>query len=131
MNLNQVTIPSRDLEKSVAFYELMGLQLIVDSVPRYARLECPTGDSTLSLHHADEIATGPGITIYFECENLDQRVDDLQKLGIRFDTDPVNQRWLWREAELSDPDGHRIVLFYGGENRKNPPWRVSSETEPK
>jgi hypothetical protein len=23
-----------------------------------------------------------------------------------------------------DPDGNKIILFFGGDNRKNPPWRV-------
>ena len=36
----------------------------------------------------------------------------------------MNQEWLWREAYTSDPNGNRICLFYAGENRKNPPWRV-------
>jgi catechol 2,3-dioxygenase-like lactoylglutathione lyase family enzyme len=39
MNLNQITIPSLDLEKSVAFYKTLGLHLIVDALPSYARFE--------------------------------------------------------------------------------------------
>ena len=36
----------------------------------------------------------------------------------------VDQRWLWREAYLRDPAGNVICIFHGGENRRNPPWRV-------
>jgi hypothetical protein len=32
--------------------------------------------------------------------------------------------WLWREARLRDPDGHRVCLYRAGQNRKNPPWRL-------
>ncbi|MGB5929732.1 MAG: VOC family protein, partial [Cyclobacteriaceae bacterium] len=62
--------------------------------------------------------------VYFECEDLDERVEVLRQKGIIFDELPEDKRWLWREARLRDPDGNRIILFYGGINRKNPPWRV-------
>ena len=48
MNLNQITIPSLDLEKAIPFYEKLGLNLIVKSLPDYARFECPDGNSTFS-----------------------------------------------------------------------------------
>jgi catechol 2,3-dioxygenase-like lactoylglutathione lyase family enzyme len=128
MNLNQITIPSVNLHRSVAFYQQLGLQLIVDSIPRYARFVCPDGQSTFSIHHAATIATGgEGISIYFECKDLDGEVRRLKKAGITFEHDPVDQVWLWREARIKDPDGHQIVLFYAGENRIDPPWKVSNK----
>ena len=27
-------------------------------------------------------------------------------------------------AYLRDPDGNRLCLYFAGENRVNPPWRV-------
>ncbi|MFA0964093.1 VOC family protein [Roseivirga sp. BDSF3-8] len=125
MNLNQVTVPSRDLSISVPFYQSLGLILIVRSLPHYARFECPDGGSTFSIHQVDELPQGEGVYVYFECEDLDERVHSLTEQGITFDEMPEDRRWLWREARLRDPDGNRIILFYGGENRKNPPWRVS------
>ena len=125
MNLNQITIPSTNLHKSVDFYQKLGLQLIVDSIPRYARFVCPDGESTFSIHHHDTVATdGESIQIYFECDNLDGEVTRLKAEGLTFEHDPVDQVWLWREARLKDPDGHMIVLYYAGENRVNPPWKV-------
>lgn len=124
MNLNQVTVPSTDLTKSVPFYQKLGLKLIVDSVPRYARFICPDGHSTFSIHHVEELSTGNGIWVYFECENLDEKVETLTKEGIEFDEMPEDKNWLWREARLKDPDGNQLILFFGGENRINPPWRV-------
>lgn len=124
MNLNQVTLPSLDLEKSVQFYQLLGLRLIVDALPRYARLECPDGASTLSIHLVDKLPSGELPTIYFETEKLDVEYQRLQEAKVHFDLDPTDQSWLWREARLKDPDGNPVILFYGGENRKNPPWRV-------
>jgi hypothetical protein len=29
--------------------------------------------------------------------------------------------WLWREAELFDPGGNLVLLFWAGKNRLEPP----------
>jgi len=124
MNLNQITIPSIDVKKAVEFYKTMGLKLIVNSIPRYVRFECPDGDATFSIHHTETLPTGNGITIYFEDENLDSWVKSLQEKGIVFSELPNNKEWLWREAHLQDPDGNSIILYKAGTNRKTPPWRI-------
>ena len=124
MNLNQVTIPSADLGRAVPFYRELGLQLIVDALPRYARFVCPDGGSTFSLHLSEQLPQGDGIWIYFECEDLDERVERLVKAGITFETLPEDKSWLWREARLRDPDHNLLILYYAGENRLNPPWRI-------
>jgi catechol 2,3-dioxygenase-like lactoylglutathione lyase family enzyme len=123
MNLNQVTVGCDDVDASVAFYRTLGLKLIVKDV-HYARFECPDGDATFSVHKADELAPGAGPLVYFECEDLDERVRALAAQGIRIDAPPQDQPWLWREAYLCDPAGNRICLYRAGRNRKNPPWRV-------
>ena len=84
MNLNQITIPSLDLEKSIPFYEKLGLNLIVKSLPNYARFVCPDGYSTFSIHRVEKLPIGDGIYVYFECENLDAYVNDLIQKGIEF-----------------------------------------------
>jgi catechol 2,3-dioxygenase-like lactoylglutathione lyase family enzyme len=126
MNLNQVTIYSERPVETVEFFEKLGLRRIVDSLPRYARLECPDGESTLSVNIAEEIRRNENITLYFECDELDAEVRRLKSLGLSFDEDPVDRPWLWRQAYLKDPNGNKICLFHAGENRKNPPWRVKS-----
>lgn len=127
MHLNQVTLPSADVARGAAFYRRLGLRQIVESLPKYARFECP-GGSTLSLHHHDAHPTGPtGVVIYFEIDDLDARVAALKQQGFTFDADPVDQSWLWREAYLHDPDGNTICLFHAGENRLNPPWRLREQ----
>lgn len=125
MNLNQITVPSIDLTKSIPFYEKLGLQLIVEALPHYARFECPDGDSTFSIHQVDKLPKGEGVIIYFECQDLDGQVEMLRKNGVEFELMPTDQSWLWREARLKDIDGNQLILFYGGENRLNPPWRLS------
>jgi len=125
MNLNQVTIPSLDVKIATEFYKKLGLLLIVDALPRYVRFECPDGDSTFSIHEVENLPTGNGITIYFQNENLDRVVTQLQQKDITFTSAPEDKPWLWREAHLNDPDGNHIILYSAGKNRKNPPWRVN------
>jgi catechol 2,3-dioxygenase-like lactoylglutathione lyase family enzyme len=125
MNLNQVTLPSRDVPRGAAFYVLLGLRIIVDSSPRYVRLELPEGDATLSLELVERPPSDPGVHVYFECEDLDARVATLQASGVELEELPTDRPWLWREAWLRDPDGNRICLFRAGENRRNPPWRLA------
>ena len=126
MNLNQVTIFSEKPVETVEFFETLGLIRIVDSLPRYARLECPDGESTLSVNIADDLVVTNNIVLYFECDDLDERVAQLKSTGLTFDQDPTDQTWLWRQAYLKDPNGNKICLFRAGENRKNPPWRIST-----
>jgi len=124
MNLNQVTVPSLDLEKSIPFYQKLGLTLIVEALPHYARFECPVGDSTFSIHQVDQLPKGEGVYVYFECNDLDVQVDGMREKGLVFQEMPADKKWLWREARLKDLDGNNLILFYAGENRKNPPWKI-------
>lgn len=126
MNLNQITVPSLDLTRSIPFYQKLGLELIVEALPHYARFKCPDGDSTFSIHQTEVLSKGAGISVYFECQNLDEHVDRLIKEGIKFDELPTDQNWLWREAKLKDIDGNQLILFFSGNNRLNPPWRIKN-----
>ena len=126
MNLNQITIPSLAVEKSIAFYTLLGLELIVKALPDYARFVCPNGNASFSVHLVEELPKTRGVHIYFEYEKLDEEVQLLQNKGIAFDELPKDQPWLWREARLKDPDGNQLILYHAGENRLNPPWRIAS-----
>jgi len=124
VDLNQVTVPCIDYEASVDFYRSLGLRLIVDSPPRYARFET-AGGATFSIHRADPAATRPDIVIYFEVTDVDAAVKSLEDRGIRFEAPPADQDWLWREAYLSDPAGNRLCIYHAGRNRRYPPWRVT------
>ncbi|WNC71737.1 VOC family protein [Thalassotalea psychrophila] len=122
MNLNQVTLPVNDMDKSTAFYRNLGFTQIVDT-PHYARFECPEGDSTFSLS-LENSKLACGAVIYFEYEKLDEWVKELQAKDFIFTQQPTDQRHLWREAVLHDPSGNKIKLYWVGDNRINPPWRV-------
>lgn len=127
MNLNHVTLPSRDVARAAAFYRSLGLTQIVASPPRYARFTLPAGDSTLSLHHTDAPLTASHVEIGLECasaDELDALVARLRHAGHTLVHDPIDQTWLWREARILDPDGNVLLLFHGGSIRRDPPWKV-------
>jgi uncharacterized glyoxalase superfamily protein PhnB len=66
----------------------------------------------------------PSASVHFEVDDVDLTVEELKQAGFGFVCDPVDQPYLWREAILLDPDGHRIFIYYAGENRLDPPWRL-------
>ncbi len=124
MNLNQVTVPSTDVERAVQFYKKLGLKLIVMTHPGYARFECPVGDATFSIHQVEALPKGDGAYVYFEVKNVSEKVKELLEKGVHFEEMPSVKSWLWEEARLRDPDGNQIIIFHAGNNRKNPPWRI-------
>ncbi len=123
MDLNQVTIGVRDLQRSIAFYQKLGLKLIVNSGNPYARFECPSGGATFSIHVVDDPAPN-AVMLYFEVDDVVATVTKLKEAGITFETEPTDESWLWREARLSDPDGNRLCIYHAGPNRRFPPWRI-------
>jgi catechol 2,3-dioxygenase-like lactoylglutathione lyase family enzyme len=126
MNLNQVTISSLDVTASTEFYTVLGLNIIVNALPNYVRFECPNGGATFSIHSIDALPDGNKITLYFEVDSLFKTISELKQKGITFNTEILEQPWLWSEAHLNDPDGHHIIISHAGENRKNPSWRVNN-----
>jgi hydroxymethylpyrimidine/phosphomethylpyrimidine kinase len=121
--LNQVTVTGTNYDRSVAFYKAIGLKQIVDNPPDYARFETAGGVTFSVQIDPDEkiIAT---TAVYFECDDLDERVEQLARSGIPFEHGPRNQPWMWREARLRDPDGNIIFFYKAGESRRFPPWRM-------
>lgn len=122
MRLNHVTLPADDLAASIAFYEALGLYLIVRAEPRYARFAVDDA-STLSVEVTDAGGAGSA-EIFLACDDVDADVAAAEARGLKFDWPPTDQSYLWRTAGLRDPAGNRIVLFTPGTNQHFPPWRL-------
>jgi hydroxymethylpyrimidine/phosphomethylpyrimidine kinase len=124
LRLNQVTVTGTNYRKSVEFYRTLGLRQIVDSPENgYARFET-AGGATLSVQIDPEEAISATTAVYLECDDLDERTEQLARNGLVFEHGPRNQPWMWREARLRDPSGNIIFLYKAGEARRFPPWRV-------
>ncbi len=130
MQMNQITVVANDYAASVAFYRALGLRLIVDSPPRYARFECPVLPSqgppaTFSISQTNHSAPVTGHpAAYFETPDVDEVVAQMAAAGHTVASQPEDKSWLWREADLRDPAGNIIRIYWAGENRLNPPWRL-------
>jgi hydroxymethylpyrimidine/phosphomethylpyrimidine kinase len=123
LRLNQVTVTGKDYAKMVDFYRRLGLKQIVDSPEnQYARFEA--GAATFSIQCDPEAEIGETVAVYFECDDLDERVERLARSGIPFEHGPRNQPWDWREARLRDPSGNTVFFYRAGEARRYPPWRM-------
>ena len=118
MRLNRVTVTMPDLDAGWNFYCTLGLKPVVDARPHYART------AIARFHCIKARATVVGQRCIFECDNLDETVSQLEKKDLHFTSPPEDKSWLWREAELFDPGGNRVLLYFAGQNRINPPWRV-------
>lgn len=128
LRLNQVTLGARNMALSITFYETLGLTLIVDSAPRYARLEFPMPNAggepaTLSLHRVNESWKAPDDwpLVYFEVDDIEAY---LRARGLKPLMPPEMKPYLWQEADILDPSGNRIRLYTAGKARRFPPWRV-------
>lgn len=122
--LNQVTVTGRDYAAQVTFYRRLGLTQIVDSPANgYARFEA-WGGASFSVQIDPEAEVLPTTAVYFEVDDLDQRVEALARAGLHFEHGPRDQPWLWREARLRDPAGNIVFLYRAGEARRFPPWRM-------
>ena len=91
MNLNQITIPSLDLTKSIPFYEQLGLKLIVKSLPHYARFECPNGNSTFSIHQTETLPKGNGIHVYFSVKIWMKMLISSRKTGLNLNKNQMTK----------------------------------------
>ena len=123
LRLNQVTVTGTNYERSVDFYKRLGLKQIVDNPPDYARFEAG-GGATFSVQIDPDEKIIATTAVYLECDDLDERVEQLARSGIPFEHGPRNQPWMWREARHRDPDGNIIFLYKAGEARRFPPWRI-------
>jgi len=116
-------VTGKDYAKMVDFYRRLGLKQIVDSPEnQYARFEA--GAATFSIQCDPEAEIGETVAVYFECDDLDERVERLARSGIPFEHGPRNQPWDWREARLRDPSGNTVFFYRAGEARRYPPWRM-------
>ena len=130
IRLNQVTLAAKDMAASVLFYQKLGLTLIVDSAPRYVRLEFPDhadfGEpATLSLHEVSDDWSAPTDwpLIYFEVDDVS---DFLHNTAIEPISPAETQSYLWTEADILDPSGNRIRIYAAGMTRRFPPWRIKT-----
>ncbi len=103
---SNITIMSKNMDKSIKFYESIGLKLKQRWGDHYAMISGP--GVTLGIHPSEKKPEGSGsVSIGFMVDNLDKMKKLLEKNGIKFKTDDGKSGTY---AHFRDPDG--TVLYF-------------------
>ena len=109
-----------DIDKTVKFYKkVLGLQVVVDfgaNKTLTGGLALQTLDTYKDFIGKDDISFGGNnFEIYFEEDNFDKFVDNLEKCNVQY-VHPIKEHsWGQRVVRFYDPDRHIIEV---GENMK-------------
>lgn len=139
--ISGVTIPVRDLGRSIRFYSrVFGFRASAEAKPaprRTAKLAAP-GDARIALHECAEASSRP-VPIHrrwgFLVDDLDRAREALWDLGVKVADDGGSpdqiRRWPnGRSLRVRDPDGNEIELIEecrdrAGELRERCPGRAA------
>ncbi len=118
--LDAIGIVSADLDRSRAFYALLGVEIAegnehVEAVaPNGMRLMFDTEDVIRSFAPDWKRATGNQISIAFACASpaeVDEVYARVVAAGFHGEKEPWDAFWGHRYAQLLDPDGVAVDLF--------------------
>jgi uncharacterized glyoxalase superfamily protein PhnB len=119
--LNAIGIVASDVERSVAFYGLLGVELseigeghLEAQLPNGIRLMLDTEDVIRSFRPDWTREAGNQLALAFECsspEEVDELYERVTSAGFDGEKDPWDAFWGQRYAQLSDPDGVPVDLF--------------------
>jgi catechol 2,3-dioxygenase-like lactoylglutathione lyase family enzyme len=120
--LNAIGIVVRDMERSIRFYRLLGLDVPetpgeghVDTfLPNGARFMLDSEDVVKSFRPDWTRATGNQLSLAFECSSpteVDEVYARMIEAGFDGEKEPWDAFWGQRYAQLSDPDGVPVDLY--------------------
>jgi len=118
--LHAIGIVSSDLERSRAFYLLLGIEVaegtdhVEAKLPNGVRLMFDTEEVMRSFRPDWERATGNQVAFAFECSspaNVDETYARVVDAGFHGEKEPWDAFWGHRYAQLADPDGVGVDLF--------------------
>jgi uncharacterized glyoxalase superfamily protein PhnB len=120
--LNAMGIVAADLERTIRFYRLLGLDVpettesghIDVSLPNGARLMFDREDVILSFRPDWKRETGNQISLAFECASpgdVDETYARAVADGFDGEKEPWDAFWGQRYAQLLDPDGVPVDLY--------------------
>ena len=121
-NLNAVGIVVSDMERSIRFYRLLGLDVPetpdeghVDTLlPSGVRLMLDTEEIVRSFRPEWTRAAGNQLSLALECgstEEVDEMYARAVEAGFDGEKEPWDAFWGQRYAQLADPDGVPVDLY--------------------
>lgn len=118
--LDAIGIVSSDLERTRAFYRLLGVEFVEGgghveaTMPNGLRLMVDTEDVIRSFRPNWTRATGNQLAVAFACASpaeVDETYARVVAAGFEGEKEPWDAFWGHRYAQLRDPDGVGIDLF--------------------
>jgi uncharacterized glyoxalase superfamily protein PhnB len=118
--LDAIGIVSSDLERTRAFYRLLGIEFgdgddhVEATMPNGLRLMVDTEDVLRSFRPDWTRAAGNQISLAFACASpaeVDELYASVVAAGFAGEKEPWDAFWGHRYAQLSDPDGVPVDLF--------------------
>jgi uncharacterized glyoxalase superfamily protein PhnB len=118
--LDAIGIVSSDLERSRAFYRLLGVEIaegddhVEATAPNGMRLMFDTEDVIRSFRPDWRRETGNQLVLAFACASpadVDETYARVVDAGFHGEKEPWDAFWGHRYAQLQDPDGVGIDLF--------------------
>jgi catechol 2,3-dioxygenase-like lactoylglutathione lyase family enzyme len=120
--LNAIGVIASDMERSIRFYRLLGLDVPetpqeghVDTfLPNGVRFMLDTEDVVRSVHPDWTRANGNQVSIALECAGaaeVDETYRRVVAAGFHGEKEPWDAFWGQRYAQLQDPDGVGVDLY--------------------
>ena len=124
MNLTAIGIISKNIEDSVKFYKLLGLNFKAESEEHKEHLEATTSlgirvmlDSAKLIKEINpqwEKSSSSGVIMCFDVEDpehVDRLYEEIIKAGHKSCKAPWDAFWGQRYCSVLDPDGNQIDIF--------------------
>ena len=121
-NLNAIGIVVSDMEQSIRFYRLIGLD--VPETPAEGHVEATLANGTRLMFDTEEVVksfdpawsrqTGNQVSLAFECggaAEVDETYTRMVDAGFQSAKEPWDAFWGQRYAQLHDPDGVHVDLY--------------------
>jgi catechol 2,3-dioxygenase-like lactoylglutathione lyase family enzyme len=118
--LDAIGIVSADLDRSRAFYKLLGVDIaegdghVEATFPNGIRLMLDTEEIMRSFRPDWKRETGNQLALAFECSSpaeVDETYARVVAAGFHGEKEPWDASWGYRYAQLADPDGVPVDLF--------------------
>jgi catechol 2,3-dioxygenase-like lactoylglutathione lyase family enzyme len=118
--LDAIGIVSSDLDRSRAFYRLLGIEIadgddhVEATLPNGTRLMLDTEEVMRSFRPEWQRATGNQFALAFACASpaaVDETYARVVAAGFNGEKEPWDAFWGYRYAQLADPDGVPVDLF--------------------
>lgn len=116
---DHITIPSKDLKKSIAFYTALDMRLIELEKNHHAHFENKEHQVIFTVYY-NERQPDYEVTVYFEVENIKKYVVRFRKKNPIFNP---HQSWGGSTVHLKDPDANTVILYTLHTEDAIPPWK--------